>query len=149
MSATFSAYQFFVELDAVSIAEFGEVSGLQAELEYDEWKEGGNNGFVHLLPARAKWSNITLKRGLADLSLWNWYSACVNGSVTRRGLSIAVYTWGASGSLRWNVAAAWPIKWSGPAFKAGSSELAFESIELAHQGWKLEAAAGSVQRGGR
>ena len=36
--------------------------------------------------------------------------------------------------MRWNVRAAWPVKWSGPAFDAGSDAIAIESLELAHEG---------------
>jgi len=29
-----------------------------------------------------------------------------------------------------------PVKWTGPQFKAGSAEVAFETIELIHKGLK-------------
>ncbi len=137
----FGTYRFFVELDSLTIAEFSEASGLQSEIETFKWQEGGNNGFVYNLPVRTSWSQIVLKRGLADLTFWNWYNDCVNGTFKRRGLSITIYSFTVSGgqaaSLRWNVAAALPVKWSGPSLKAGSNELAFETIELSHQGLSL------------
>ena len=136
----FATYHFAVEMDAVSVAEFSEISGLQGELETMPWEEGGNNGFVHTLPVRAKWSNLTLKRGLADHTLWSWYSACAGGTVTRRGLSITLMSFQRNGavfeSLRWNIKGALPVKWAGPSLKVGTGEMAFESIEPAHQGFE-------------
>ena len=133
----FGTFSFFVEMDSVTIAEFSEVSGLQAEIETLEWKEGGNNHYSHTLPVRTRWPHLTLKRGVADQSFWDWFSACSNGSVSRRGLSIALYSWTTTGSasvMRWSVVGALPVKWSGPTLKAGANELAFETIELAHNG---------------
>lgn len=136
----FATSYFAVELDSVSVAEFTEISGLQSEIETMTWEEGGNNGFVHVLPVRAKWSNLTLKRGVADHTLWTWYNACARGTVQRRGLAITLYSFSKSGdvfaSLRWNITGALPVKWIGPSFKTGASEIAFESIELAHQGFE-------------
>jgi phage tail-like protein len=35
---------------------------------------------------------------------------------------------------RWNFQRAWPTRWTGPSFNAESSELAIETLELAHEG---------------
>ena len=35
---------------------------------------------------------------------------------------------------RWVFRDACPVKWSGPEFRAGTAEVAFESIELVHKG---------------
>ncbi len=138
-SKHFAASSFAVEMDSITVATFSEVSGLQSELETFTWEEGGNNEFVHVLPVRTKWSNITLKRGVADHALWQWYFDCVQGTVQRRGMSITLYSFSAKGqsfeSLRWNIKNAFPIKWVGPSIRAGSAEMAFESIELSHQGF--------------
>ncbi len=34
----------------------------------------------------------------------------------------------------WTFRDAYPVKWSGPSFKAGDNAIAIESIELAHNG---------------
>ena len=142
----FSTHKFFVEIDSISVAYFTELSGLDAQIETMEWQEGGNNAFSYTLPVRAKWSNLTLKRGLADAKLWDWYYACATGTIQRRGLSIALYGYTASGdsfeAIRWTVVGALPIKWAGPSLKVNAAEVAFESIELAHQGFKRAAAGG-------
>jgi phage tail-like protein len=52
---------------------FQEVSGLDVEMEMEAVKEGGQNRFTHQLPIRARYSDITLKRGLfigSGITLW-------------------------------------------------------------------------------
>ena len=58
--------RFYVEIGKLKVAAFTEVSGLQVEITVTEHEEGGNNGFIHRLPGRAKVSNLTLKRGVAS-----------------------------------------------------------------------------------
>lgn len=42
---------------------FQEVSGLSVEIEMETKAEGGEHRFVHQLPVRAKYGDVTLKRG--------------------------------------------------------------------------------------
>ncbi len=52
---------------------FQEVSGLDVEMEMEPVKEGGQNRFTHQLPVRARYTDITLKRGLfigSGITLW-------------------------------------------------------------------------------
>ena len=72
-----AGFHFRVEfnLDGIkdSDVRFQEVSGLSAELGVEEVTEGGENRFPHRLPTRAKYSNLTLKRGLlTDSRLIDW-----------------------------------------------------------------------------
>ena len=46
---------------------FQTVSGLSVEYDMEEYKEGGENRFVHQLPKAVKNSKLTLKRGVAGL----------------------------------------------------------------------------------
>src|SRR5699024_1799824 len=57
--------------------QFQEVSGLSVEVETESIKEGGNNRFVHEVPIRSKYENLTLKRGMfIGSGIINW---CKNG----------------------------------------------------------------------
>lgn len=46
---------------------FQEISGLEAQIDTEDYQEGGNN-LVYHLPKVIKHSNLTLKRGIADSS---------------------------------------------------------------------------------
>ena len=67
-------HRFAIEVEGVLLAGFGELSGLQAQTEVFEYKEGGLNTYTHKLPTRTSYGNITLKWGATDSNdLWDWY----------------------------------------------------------------------------
>lgn len=133
------ASRFFVEIGGIQHAGFTECSGLQVETEVFEYSEGGQNEFVHKLPGRSSFSNITLKWGMTDSNeLWEWYQAVIRGQVERKDLSVVQYDSEMNEKWRWNLAAAFPVKWIGPAFNAGKAGVSIETLELAHHGFKKE-----------
>ncbi|MFX3632990.1 MAG: phage tail protein [Candidatus Pristimantibacillus sp.] len=132
-----AAYKFWIELDGLLVAGFSEVSGLEAETEIEEYREGGMNGFVHRLPKGIKYPNIVLKRGMTQAAtLWAWYETSLNGAIQRKNGAIVLQSNDGAEFGRWNFTNAYPVKWSGPQLNANSSDLAFESIEIAHNGLK-------------
>jgi phage tail-like protein len=135
-SDVYTTYRFWVEIDGITEAAFSECSGLQVETEVFEWQEGGLNDYVHRLPGRIKFSNITLKRGIAGAALWEWYCGNFEGQIKRRTLSIVLGGYAGATPVRWNIVGALPIKWTGPTLKADANETAVETIELAHHGFK-------------
>lgn len=116
---------------------FSECSGLDASLEIEEYKAGGVNDRVYRFPTRSVFSNLTLKRGVGfGEDLWLWHEEFLRGEGTRRNGLIVL-----ANELRvpikiWSFERGIPVKWSGPSFNATSSEVAVESIEIAHE--KLE-----------
>lgn len=135
----YSNYRFWVEIDQIAEAAFSECGGLQVELELFEWEEGGENGFRHRLPVRAKLSNIVLKRGIASAELWQWFADALPADgktvrVQRRTLAIVLCGYAGMPEVRWNIKDALPVKWAGPTLKTGAGEIAVETVELAHHG---------------
>lgn len=94
-----------LEVDGVTLARFAEVSGLNTA-------------------ARAKWANITLKRGVTDSpGLRRWHEAGrERGSDARKSGAIIQYDTQGRAVSRWHFENAWPSKWEGPAHKAGAGE---------------------------
>lgn len=130
-----AAFRFWVELDGVLVAGFSEVTGLQIETQFEQYAEGGVNDFVHYLPKQTRYQPITLQRGMTHSDvLWNWYAACKQGQYRRRNGSIVMCSHEMVELCRWNFFDALPSKWVGPQLSAANSELAFESIDLVHQG---------------
>ncbi|MCK5056186.1 MAG: phage tail protein [Candidatus Aminicenantes bacterium] len=133
----FLSFKFHVEIDDLIVAGFSEVSGLQAEIETEEYKEGGVNDYVHKIPKAAKYANLVLKRGITDSDvLWQWHRDAVTGNIKRKTGRIILYDFQGNEKWRWTFEDAFPVKWSGPDFKADGSTSAVESIELAHHGIK-------------
>jgi len=129
-------FRFIVEIEGLIVAGFSEVSGLTAETEFDEQREGGVNEFVHKLPKLTKYPNLTLKRGLTDSDvLWQWHHNATMGRVQRRTIHLVLLDSEANETWRWSFLQAYPVKWLGPEFKADSSTIALESLEIAHNGF--------------
>lgn len=139
MSETYPANRFYVMIDGIAQAVFTEVSGLQIETETLEYAEGGNNGFVHRLPGRTRVGNVTLKRGITkNNDFFKWYVDIAAGrKIERRNISVVMFGPDASEIVRWNFLQAYPVRWVGPQFNAGSAEVAVESIEMAHAGIQI------------
>jgi phage tail-like protein len=132
--------KFWIEIQGIVEATFTECSGLSVETEMMEYAEGGLNEYVHKLPVRAKYSNITLKRGFVGSDvMWAWYLKAIQGRIEPWDVSIVFsQNTGASPGKeigRWNLHQAYPVKWHGPELRADGSSVMVESLELAHRGW--------------
>jgi len=131
------SFRFLVEIQGLIVGGFSEVSGLQAETEIEEIREGGVNDYVYKLPKISKYPNITLKRGLTDSDiLWKWHQDVVTGKVKKTPVRIIVMDSEGNEKWRWEFIDAYPVKWTGPDLKADSSTVAVETLELAHRGIK-------------
>jgi phage tail-like protein len=143
-----TAATFIVEVDGVEIGRFSEISGLSVEVQVEEYAEGGEHGFVHKLPGRLSWPNLTLRRGVTnDDNFLAWlHDATGDGMVRRSGRAVrrtaAVTLAGADGTrLRtWSIIDAIPVRWTGPTLASDSSDLAEEELEIAHHGFRTGSA---------
>src|SRR5262245_60719576 len=98
--------------------------------------EGGSNEFVHKLPTRIKYPNIVLKRGVThEDALLKWFWDCRN-SVQRKELTIELLGPASKPVRTWAFLNAYPVKWVGPNLKAGSNQVATETLEIVHNGLK-------------
>ena len=138
-----TASTFVFEVDGLVIGQFMEVGGLEVEVTVESIEEGGENGFVHRLPGRMSWPNITLKRGVTQSdNLFGWLNKSSGEQFTQAGNKLtrstaAITLLGAGGKrLRaWNFVEAFPVKWKGPDFSAASTDSATETLEIAHHGF--------------
>ena len=134
----YSALNFRVELDGITVAAFSECTGLTSEISVVEYREGSEGGSTRKLPGVRKFANIVLKRGLTkDRQLWDWYKTALDGQVQRKAGSIVLLDDAGQEVLRWNFREAWPRKYEGPTLNAKASEIAIETLEIAHEGFEL------------
>jgi len=130
-SDPYSAYRFKVEIDGIIKAGFTDVSGLTIETEVETIKEGGVNNYEYKLPKFTKYSNITLKRGLMDWDLWNWYQTVISGIFERKSGTIYLFDHSVNEFQDYcQFFEAYPIKWEGPTFNAKNSTVASETLIL-------------------
>ena len=134
-------FNFLIEIDGIVQAGFQECSGLSSEVDITEYREGGytleHGATVRKLPGMSKYSNITLKWGLTDSKeLYDWHRQIIQGDVQRKSGSIVVLNTQGEEVVRWTFDNGFPSKWTGPDFNAKSSDVAIETLEIAHEGVK-------------
>jgi phage tail-like protein len=128
-------FHFEVELDGPVPGGFTSVSGLGAEAEVIEYREGAELSSSRKLPGRIRYPNVTLRRGLsADPLLWDWWQTVRVGPVQRRTVVIKLLDDSHQEVLRWSLREAWIVKIEFSELDAAKNEIAIESIELAHEG---------------
>lgn len=133
-------FNFRVEITTMSeaVAAFREVSGLTANIDVTEYREG-NSRDLHpkKLFGLRKYSNVSLKKGITtNNELWLWYRQVVNGVADRRNGAIVLLDEEHNDVLRWNFYEAWPCKLDLPTLNATTNEVAVIAMELAVE--KLE-----------
>jgi phage tail-like protein len=125
------------------VAGFSECSGIEADFEVMEVKEGGVNTHTWKFPVRASFSNITLKHGAiyAYDDLWSWHHDWVTGQGTRKDGLIVLNDASGRPAKIWKFRRGIPMKWVGPSLNATQSNIAIESLEIAHEGLEMELGA--------
>ncbi|EID74487.1 MULTISPECIES: phage tail protein [Rhodococcus] len=114
---------------------FSEVSGLEATMAVDEWREGGRNDAVLRFPGRVTHPAIKLRRGLAvSKELWTWHETFLQGRGRRRDGVIELLDDTGEAVRTWRFRRGLPVRWAGPALMAMSSAVAVEELEIVHEG---------------
>ncbi len=136
------SFRFLVEIDGLIVGGFSEVSGLQVEIDTEEYQEGGVNDHVHHLIKAAKYPRLVLKRGITDSDvLWKWQKQIVDGAITketRKTINIVLLDTEKNERWGWRCVDAYPVKWTGPDLNATGNNVAIESLELVHAGIRSE-----------
>ncbi len=114
---------------------FRECTIISAETEPAEYKFTGADGKpgYYAIPGRLKWGRITLKRGITDdKQCWTWRKEVEDGNVETARTPGSIFMLDQKGTLmaQFDFENAWPLKVSGPAPNANSSDLAIEEIEI-------------------
>ena len=130
------SFRFHVEIDSLTVGGFSSVSGLEHQMDPEEYEEGGNNRFTHRLPTRYTQPNVVLERGMTDSrALWEWLENAREGSIERRTVRIALQNTTGAETWLWELTGAYPVRWAAPEFQADQGAVAIETLELAHQGF--------------
>lgn len=130
----YRGFNFLVEIDGITQAGFQEVSGLDANTDAVDYREGTDPNHVRKLTGLNTFSPITLKRGITDSDeLWKWRQTVIDGKTQRRNGSIVLRDETGKDKLRWNFSEAWPSKWTGPSFNSTSTAVAIETLEITHE----------------
>jgi phage tail-like protein len=136
----FRGFNFRVEIDGLTVASFSEVSGLTADgdaVDYREGKDPTNN--VRKLSGLRKFNLLMFKRGyVQDDELWQWYQRIADGIDDRRNGSVILMNEAHVDVLSWNFINAWINKIEGPTLNATGNQVAIEAMDLQHEGLRME-----------
>ncbi|HIY17252.1 MAG TPA: phage tail protein [Candidatus Intestinimonas stercorigallinarum] len=135
MAYPYGKFRYRVEIDGLDAGGFSEVTGFDASIDVMEYREGDMVQTPYKIPGLKKYGNITLKKGLTDsLVMYEWLITGVDGPVDRKTITITSLDESEQPVASWQVINAWPVKYTAPDFNATSSEVAIETVEIAHEG---------------
>ena len=131
-------FNFRVDIAGVTIAGFSECTGLNAQVDVIEYREGGDNR-IRKLPGLARFGDIILKRGITKSNeLQNWFRNILNGKADRRSGSVILLDDERNEVVRWNFSEAWIRKIEGPNLNAKGNDVAIETVVLTCEGIERE-----------
>jgi len=133
-------FHFQVEWGGTKLG-FSEVSGLNVETDVIEYRDGVMPEYSKLkMPGMQKFGNITLKRGVfsKDNEFYDWWNTVKLNTIERRDVIISLLNEEHAPVLTWKIKNAWPVKVQSTDLKADGNEVVIETLELAHEGLKLE-----------
>lgn len=101
----------------------------------------GGQSMRQATPTRQKFNVLALKLVLEqnNTELFDWYKECNNETASsrwnteRQGATITAFTQDGQAAGEWTIINAYPVKYSGPEFKAGDETMANESIEIVYE----------------
>lgn len=138
MTDPWGSYHFSLELDGTEVGRFMECSGLKTTAEIFEIEEGGYNSGNRKVVGRSKWDNIVLKFATsASTALIEWRDRYLQDQFTSRADTtgcVVMYDNAGIELRRFNFVGCWPVSWEGPSLNSGGSDLAIETLEIAHEG---------------
>ncbi len=130
--------------DSNNTVAFSEATGLTMQSEPIEYRDGADLSLtVRKIPGLRKFGNVTLKRGIVpkESGFFDWWKTVLTSDFKRRDVTISLLNENHDIVMTWEIHAAWPVKVEGPALNAKGAEIAVETLELAHEGMKVTAAA--------
>lgn len=119
---------------------FSECDGLKMLQEDARRHEGGLNSTEHRFPTRITWPNLVLTRGVSRISQsgWDWLYGFGEGRVRRMDGIVVLLDSARLPHNIWKFRRGFPVRFEGPKLRATSSEVAVETLEIAHEGlWQL------------
>jgi phage tail-like protein len=130
-------HRFRIEIDGIASGAFAEVTIGPTTTAVIEYRDGSDPAHVRKLPGLTTYGNVTLRSGVtSSLDLFNWHSQVVRGETAgfRKNLSIVVLDDDGRDVARFNVAAAWPVKYDPGDLNATGNDVFIELIELVNEG---------------
>lgn len=128
---------FTVSVDDLDLGSFTTCEGLGCEVTVETREEGGNNGYVHQLPGRLKYTNVKFTRPVDQQStqVAQWLASMAAPPPQRHNALISARRLDNQIVCSWKLFQVILVRWTGPQFGADGAKVATETLELAHHGF--------------
>ncbi|MCP5053648.1 MAG: phage tail protein [bacterium] len=129
--------RYRLEIDGITQAGFSEASIPDTSQDPIEYREGNEIPTVRKIPGLIKYGNLTLKWGITDsMDLYNWRVMVEAGTMAdaRKNIAVVILDEEGNDKARWEFVEAWPTKYDSPDLNATGSDIAIETLEIAHEG---------------
>ncbi|MEA5521407.1 phage tail protein [Limnoraphis robusta] len=113
---------------------FQKVSGISAEIETTDIREGGENVFRHRLPNHVTYNNLVLERGMVIGSPLNveFNVAMSSMRFTPSNVLVMLLDENSIPLSSWLFQRAYPVKWSTSDLDANANSVVIDTMELAY-----------------
>lgn len=129
--------RYLLEIDGITQAGFSEATIPDTTQDPIEYREGNEIPTVRKIPGLIKYGNLTLKWGITDsMELYEWRKQVEQGKMkdARRNIAVVILDEEGNPKSRWEFVFAWPTKYDAPDLNATGSDIAVETLEIAHEG---------------
>ncbi len=114
---------------------FQSVTGLDATIDTETIKEGGENHFEHVIPTRRKFTPLVLKRGLLNpeaSALTRWLQNAFDDGKFKPIELVQINLLGENHEILmyWKINNVWPRSWKIGELNAERGEVLIETLEL-------------------
>jgi phage tail-like protein len=130
-------FYFMVDWGSTTNIPFQEISGLEIESEPIPYRHGNSPVFSKIsMPGMIKSSKVTMKKGVfaKDTAFWDWFVKIKMNTIERQTVVIKLLDEVGNPVMTWTLKNAWPTKITSTDLKSDGSDVAIESIEIAHEG---------------
>jgi phage tail-like protein len=130
--------RFILEVGSIQQAGFSEATIPDSSQDPIEYREGNEIPTVRKIPGLIKYGNLTLKWGITNSSkeLYDWRKQVEDGKMkdARREIAVILLDEEGKPQSRWEFREAWPNKYDAPDLSAKGTDIAIETLEIAHEG---------------
>ncbi|MCB0561873.1 MAG: phage tail protein [Lewinellaceae bacterium] len=143
-------FKFRVRWDGRVVAGISKVGALKHTTEVVDHREGGDPSTMRRSPAKTKYEDITLERGVThDPEFEKWASLVWNSEGDaamslknfRKDITIELLNEQGEVAKAYKVYRCWPKEYQAlPQLDAGANAVAIETLALAHEGWERDTA---------
>lgn len=127
-----------LQMSSMADTGFQEASGLEARIETEAVREGGENRYVHQLPGPSRSPNLVLRRGYVTRAsfLSEWAAQTVGATLAQRIMpqTLVVMLLGSDRLplVAWRLERAYPVRWVTGAFDANQNAVLTEVLEFCY-----------------